>query len=199
MSAIFAGIGTAAATIAFWAIARRVARARDIPIGTLPVWLPTVAAATAFIVAWTEPAGYARSAILAGVAVAALIDARTGFIFDPLSAAIVLGTFIAATGDRAVFGAIVGSLGVGSALGILYVLTRRVGIGLGDVKLGLGVGAALGWNVGLTAIGLAFVFGAAYGIARLIRGASRRTPVRFGPFVAAGTYVAILLPNGGGR
>jgi leader peptidase (prepilin peptidase)/N-methyltransferase len=65
------------------------------------------------------------------------------------------------------------------------------------VKLSAVLGVALGFSSSLTAIALAFIFGGAYGTWLLAtKRASLGTPIRFGPFIAAGTFVAILAPLG---
>jgi leader peptidase (prepilin peptidase) / N-methyltransferase len=70
------------------------------------------------------------------------------------------------------------------------------GMGFGDVKLSFGLGLALGWlSWGLVFLGLflGFLLGAVIGvflIATKIR--SRKDHVPFGPFLAAGTVLAIL-------
>lgn len=54
---------------------------------------------------------------------------------------------------------------------------------------------ALGVASGFAAIGLAFVFGGAYGIWLLVtRRAGAGASIRFGPFIAAGTFAALLVP-----
>jgi prepilin signal peptidase PulO-like enzyme (type II secretory pathway) len=56
---------------------------------------------------------------------------------------------------------------------------------------------ALGLSAGLAAIALAFVFGGGYG-AWLLATKRARTgaTIRFGPFIAAGTFVALIVPPG---
>jgi leader peptidase (prepilin peptidase)/N-methyltransferase len=130
-------------------------------------------------------------AVLPGTLVAAAIDARTGRIPDVVSvttAAIVLfASVLAGTLGAALAGAIC----AGAALLLLHVATRGRGLGLGDVKLAVAIGAALGTTSGLVALGIAFVAGAAYGVVLLVLGrAGRRSALPFAPFLALGTAVA---------
>jgi prepilin signal peptidase PulO-like enzyme (type II secretory pathway) len=86
-----------------------------------------------------------------------------------------------------------GSVAVGGSLLLLHALTGGRGLGLGDVKLGTALGMALGPSSGLLATALAFVFGGIYGGWLLAtKRAAPGTPVRFGPFIAAGTLAAVL-------
>ena len=80
----------------------------------------------------------------------------------------------------------------------MHAISKQRGIGLGDVKLrGAALGMALGLSGGLTAIALAFVFGGAYGVWLLAtRRAQRGASIRFGPFIAAGTFATLLVPLG---
>jgi leader peptidase (prepilin peptidase)/N-methyltransferase len=87
---------------------------------------------------------------------------------------------------------------VASALGaagflLLIGLVRPGGMGMGDVKLGLLLGAVLGSAV-VPALAAAFAAGALIGLALLaVRGAAaRRTAVPFGPFLSAGALVALV-------
>lgn len=96
-----------------------------------------------------------------------------------------------------------GWLGVGlgalvwlGVLGGLWVITGGRGMGLGDVKIAPSLGATLGWwGLGVAAIGLlaAFVLGALVAVVLLLaRRVGRKSAVPFGPFLFAGTAVAIL-------
>jgi leader peptidase (prepilin peptidase)/N-methyltransferase len=71
------------------------------------------------------------------------------------------------------------------------------GLGLGDVKLALGLGVALGWygwDVVFLGTFAAFLLAAVYGVALVIAGrAGRKTAVSFGPFMALGALAAVAL------
>ena len=71
------------------------------------------------------------------------------------------------------------------------------GMGFGDVKLALGLGAVLGWyGWGSVVLGTfaGFLFGGLYGLALVVaRRAGRRTSIPFGPFLIAGAFVGLLI------
>ncbi|HWH13249.1 MAG TPA: prepilin peptidase [Miltoncostaeaceae bacterium] len=80
------------------------------------------------------------------------------------------------------------------AAGFLFLLwlVYPGGMGLGDVKLALLLGAVLGVAV-IPALALAFLAGSLLGVALLMRHgrAARRMAIPFGPFLAAGALVAL--------
>lgn len=88
-------------------------------------------------------------------------------------------------------------LGAGIALALMFViyLGARGGMGEGDVRLAPLLGLYLGWlNPGIVPVGLFFGFllGAIVGVALMAaRRGGRRTAIPFGPFLAAGTVVAV--------
>jgi leader peptidase (prepilin peptidase)/N-methyltransferase len=90
-------------------------------------------------------------------------------------------------------------VGAGLALAFmatLYVASRG-GLGDGDVRLSPLLGAYLGWlGLAYVPVGLffGFLFGAVVGVAAMIVGrAGRKTAIPFGPFLAAGTIVAVFV------
>lgn len=88
----------------------------------------------------------------------------------------------------------------GAVLALLAMLVihacSRGGMGDGDVRFSPLLGAYLGWlSLAHVAVGLflGFVFGAVVGLVAMAVGlAGRRTSLPFGPFLAAGTVVAVL-------
>lgn len=89
------------------------------------------------------------------------------------------------------------ALGAGIALvimGLVYVVSRG-GMGDGDVRLAPLLGLHLGYlNPGIVPVGLfyGFVIGAVVGVAVMAAGkAGRKTALPFGPFLAAGTVLAV--------
>jgi leader peptidase (prepilin peptidase)/N-methyltransferase len=133
------------------------------------------------------------AAALAGTLVAAVVDARTGLIPDALTRTTALAALACAFAAGTTPLACGGAYAVGGALLALHVLTGGRGLGLGDVKLGIAIGAGLGPAAGLVALGAAFVLGGAYASWLLLaRRARRGDAVRFGPFLAAGTLAGAL-------
>ncbi|MFJ3974938.1 prepilin peptidase [Streptomyces sp. NPDC090021] len=88
----------------------------------------------------------------------------------------------------------------GGALGAAYLVLHLInpaGMGLGDVKLALSLGVALGWygwGVWATGAFLGLLYGSLYGLSLLLRGsATRDQGFAFGPFMAAGALTGVLL------
>ncbi len=94
-------------------------------------------------------------------------------------------------GERIGWG--LGSMGF---FGLLYFLTKGRGMGLGDVKLVLGLGLVLGAAMGVTLMA-AFMLGAVVGV--LLLGLKERKlgqPIPFGPFLVVGTLVGLVWGEG---
>jgi leader peptidase (prepilin peptidase)/N-methyltransferase len=187
-----------ASTSVAWRLTGRTACNDGVAIGRPPIGLLTAAAVVAALAVGRGNALVLVIAVVTSVTIAALIDSRTGYIFDRITGPFLLAALaIAAVRDNAI-NALIGMAAVAGVLVALYALTARRGIGLGDVKLGAGIGAALGWPMGSVALCAAFIIGGAYGAWLLTTGrAARQTAVPFGPFLALGTYVALLWPLGG--
>ncbi|MFE2563402.1 prepilin peptidase [Streptomyces mirabilis] len=92
--------------------------------------------------------------------------------------------------------ALFGSLVLGGAYFLLFLVNPN-GMGFGDVKLALGIGAVLGWyGWGTVVLGTfaGFLLGGLYGLGLvLMRRAGRKTSIPFGPFLIAGAYVGLLI------
>ncbi len=177
-----------------WFVAGHVARRRALALGPLPVWLLVLGAGAAGGTAVLYPSSDAlpAGAALVGAIVCGLVDARTGFIFDALSAIMAAVSCIAAGLNFHAPDGFLAAAIVGAALGSLYLLTGRRGIGLGDVKLGAAVALGYGLQPAIVAIGSAFVLGALYAVTMIGCGRARRTDaLRFGPFIAGGAAVGL--------
>lgn len=111
----------------------------------------------------------------------------------PAAAVALLGRIALAPGDTVQYA-------LAALLTALFLFLPRLfstsSMGMGDVKLGLLIGAALGWGAASAlALGFLLVFPAALAIA--IRGgvaASRRTAIPMCPFLALGSLVVLLGP-----
>lgn len=76
-------------------------------------------------------------------------------------------------------------------LGFLYLITKKRGMGFGDVKLAIFMGLFLGYSKIIVAFYVAFVVGAIVGLILIIfKKAKRKTQIPFGPFLILGTLVA---------
>jgi leader peptidase (prepilin peptidase)/N-methyltransferase len=196
VNAVLAAVAAALAASGFWLIAAAAARRRQLTIGAPPLLLAIVVTAVSIVGARNNaPAAAVLAA--AGAVVAGVADLRTGFIFDPLTAAIACAVCALEAVNGTLAAGIAGVAAAGGTLLVLHRLTGGRGLGLGDVKLAAAVGAALGWSDGITALAYAFVLGGLYGVWLLAtRRAGRGAAIRFGPFIAAGTCAAILTPAG---
>ncbi|TLS41939.1 prepilin peptidase [Streptomyces montanus] len=92
--------------------------------------------------------------------------------------------------------ALLGALALGGGYFVLFLINPQ-GMGFGDVKLALGLGAVLGWygwgNVVLGTFA-GFLFGGLYGMGLVVvRRAGRKTSIPFGPFLIAGAFVGTLI------
>lgn len=76
------------------------------------------------------------------------------------------------------------------ALLFLVAVASRGGMGGGDIKLALAIGLALGWQLGLVTLAVAFLVGGVFAIALLVRG-KRGKALPFGPFLAIGAWVSM--------
>jgi leader peptidase (prepilin peptidase) / N-methyltransferase len=81
---------------------------------------------------------------------------------------------------------------VGGGVFLVIILGSRGGMGGGDLKLGAMLGAFLGWKALLFALFVAIVSGGVVGAVLLAAGLrSRKDPIPFGPFLAAGGAMAL--------
>lgn len=79
---------------------------------------------------------------------------------------------------------------------LLWWGTRKRGLGFGDVKLVFPLGLIVGWPQILVALFLSFILGATVGIGLILSGRAKfGRPLPFGPFLVAGTALALLWGN----
>ena len=138
-----------------------------------------------------------------GLVVLSWIDLRAHWLpreVTALTAAAAAPLFVVAAlvghEPHRLLGALVGAL-VALVIMLVIHLVGRGGLGDGDVRLAPLLGMALGWlNLALVPVGLLFGFfaGAVTGLVLIAIGrAGRRTQVPFGPFLALGTMVALVV------
>lgn len=78
------------------------------------------------------------------------------------------------------------------ALYSLYVLTKRKGLGFGDVKFAFFIGLLLGLRAGFLALYLAFVTGGVFSILLILAyKKSLKSSIAFGPFIVLGLVVML--------
>jgi leader peptidase (prepilin peptidase)/N-methyltransferase len=142
------------------------------------------------------------AALVAALIVITFIDLEHQIIPDVISLpGIVIGLGCAAVGLGPSLGASLGGLLLGG--GFLYViavgyelLTGREGMGGGDIKLLAMIGTFLGWTGVLTTLLIASFSGALAGGTLILLGrGDGRSPIPFGPFLAAGATFALFFGN----
>ncbi|MEV3859470.1 A24 family peptidase [Streptomyces sp. NPDC050095] len=93
-------------------------------------------------------------------------------------------------------GALLGALAMAAFYLVLHLANSRA-MGFGDVKLALGLGAALGWyGLGVLAIGVlaGVLCNGLYALVLVVaRRAGRKTEIPFGPFMIVGALTGVLL------
>ena len=192
-----------------WLVLRGRCRTCAAPIS---VRYPLVEAATAVLFAaaalrfgtdWALPAFCLFFAALLAVA---LIDLEhfivpNRIVFPMLAISVpLLGLAALLEGDwgRLLTG-VVGAALASNGLLLINLVSPR-GMGMGDVKLAILLGLFLGWlGLGHVAVGLflGFLLGSVGGILLIALGIkTRKDPVPFAPFLAAGAVLAVLAGNG---
>ncbi|MFD8980172.1 prepilin peptidase [Streptomyces sp. NPDC059564] len=180
------------------------ARCRGHRYGPVGAWAASGAVCGALAAAvGPRPEAAAYVALAPALVLLALVDLAVHRLPDVLTLPLAAAT-AALLGAAALLPGAAGSwrlalLG-GGALGAAYLvlfLVNPAGMGLGDVKLALPLGVALGWyGWGVWAAGafLGLLYGAVYGLGLVLRGrATRTTGFAFGPFMAAGALTGVLL------
>lgn len=73
----------------------------------------------------------------------------------------------------------------------LYLITKKKGIGFGDIKLAIFMGLFLGWPKIIVAMYIAFIFGAVVGVIGMgLKKITKKSKIAFGPFLILGTIIA---------
>ncbi|MGW3013132.1 prepilin peptidase [Streptomyces sp. NPDC001219] len=172
--------------------------------GPLPVAAGTALVCAALAAATGPRPELAAWLVMAPVAVLlAAVDWRVRRLPDVLTlplavaGAALLGLGGRLTGETWPFWrALLGGLLLGACYLVLYLVNPR-GIGLGDVKLAVGLGIALGWYGRQTLVvgGAAGVLlGGLYAaVLLLIRPGARKTVMPLGPFMIIGAFCGLLL------
>lgn len=76
---------------------------------------------------------------------------------------------------------------------LVYLITKRQGIGFGDVKFALLMGLSLGYPKIIVAFYIAFLTGALIGIILILFGKAKwKKKIAFGPFLCLGTFVSFV-------
>ena len=150
-------------------------------------------AAGAILSFGATPRGVAATLLAVALVPVVVIDLQHRLIPDVVVLPAALGALVAAAwADPDHFTAsAVAAAGAGAFMFLLWAAYPG-GMGLGDVKLAVLIGAVLGTSV-VPALAIAFAAGAALGVAMLLRhgSAARKMAVPFGPFLAGGALIAL--------
>ena len=163
----------------------------------VPIAILAAAPALTFLSYPVGGAGAIATFVAGVLVVIAVIDARSFRIPNLIvlpSTAIVLAADIALHPDRAAeFG--LATLLTGAAL-LIPNLINGDWMGMGDVKLGMLLGAALGWGV-VGALEIAFMSLLPFALITRLRGGrnARGAAIPFGPFMAFGALVVLIVPR----
>lgn len=142
-------------------------------------------------------------ALAAGLVALSWIDLRTKrlprevtYVTLAIGAPVLVVAALLRDEPRRIVTMIAGALIALAFMALLYTVSRG-GLGDGDVRLSPLLGAYLGW-LGLpyvpVGLFLGFLFGSIVGIGAMVVGrAGRKTALPFGPFLAAGTIVAVFV------
>ena len=80
-----------------------------------------------------------------------------------------------------------GALLAFAVIGLIILITRGKGMGIGDLKLAVALGVIFGWPDIILILGLSFIIGSIYGVYLLIRKMKGlKDSVPFGPFLILG-------------
>jgi prepilin signal peptidase PulO-like enzyme (type II secretory pathway) len=129
-----------------------------------------------------------------------ILGALATFVYSPSILGVASSSFV---GHYALLFGFQGSLWTNRLLalvllivffGLLSLITKGRGIGMGDLKLSLGLALVFGWPDAVIAIGFAFILGAVVGgLLLLFKGKTMKTAVPFVPFIALGAVLVFLL------
>lgn len=93
----------------------------------------------------------------------------------------------------AFLGAVCGYLTLFIIYEVFKLITKKEGVGFGDFKLYAMMGAWLGWQMLPQILFVAAGLGTIFGLSGIIFGKkSRETPIPFGPYLAAGAWIAMI-------
>lgn len=124
-----------------------------------------------------------------------ITDWEHQLIPDELSFTLIIVSFVAiliTSGDMWYIHMISG-FGAALFLLLLHLITLGRGMGLGDVKLAIGVGIILGWPYTLTWLFTSFILGAIIGVLLLsLKRAKFGKHIAFGPFLILSFFVVLL-------
>lgn len=165
-----------------------------------------LSAALAALIAWRFGPSWpcvAALALTGTLLVLSFIDWDTQLLPDSLTLPLIwagllcnlAGTFVPL--DDAVTGAVAGYLFLWLVYWLFRLARGKEGLGYGDFKLLAALGAWLGWAALPQIVLIASVSGAVAGITAIAAGRhARGMPIPFGPFLALGGFITLMVGNG---
>lgn len=140
----------------------------------------------------TTIAGWILVVILLG---AAFIDIDYGIIPDRLTYSGMIIGLLLSFGTLGFVPALIGLLAFGGLL-LSVAIVSQGGMGGGDVKLAAAIGAFAGIGGSAVTLFIASLTGTIFGLGViLIKKTGRKTPIKFGPFLAVSAYIAFLFAD----
>lgn len=130
--------------------------------------------------------------IFSSLIVVFFTDLKYGIIPDKVvfTATIITFIFLISQYPNLLISNFLSGIGASAFLGLLFLITRGRGMGLGDVKLAFLMGLFLGFPKIIPAFYLAFLTGAAVSLILILAGKKRfGQTISFGPFLVLGTIL----------
>ena len=165
---------------------------------------PGKAPPAAFVILWTgvltvaaftwAPRPWAAVDLTPLLVLVAVVDLEHHLILDEtILTGVITGLALATAGlSMTLWSAIGGLLLIGGLMLVVGILGRG-GMGGGDVKFGAVIGVFAGPWLGLLALFFGFILAALAGVGLLLsRRKGRKDAIPFGPFLAAGTFLAVV-------
>lgn len=129
-------------------------------------------------------------------AVGSLVHCYTDFkqqiLYDEVSLFMLGAGFVHVGMHQGILAGLIGAAVVGGLFFLLFGFCNG-GMGFGDVKLAVVLGAWLGWQQGLLSLLLALCFGAIVGLALMVfAGKNSKTAIPFGPYLCLSGAVMLV-------
>jgi prepilin signal peptidase PulO-like enzyme (type II secretory pathway) len=169
----------------------------------IPLWLPVVELSTAgaFALVFWQSWGLAWWLVFLRLVIAAFLiviffaDLKYQLVYEGVIYLALGVSFIyqlvVTNGWVGLVNLLLSSLVVGLFFYGLYLLTRKKGLGFGDVQIGFLMGFLLGWPKIIVALYLAFLTGALLGIILMIANLAKlKTKVPLGSFLVLATFIS---------
>lgn len=121
-------------------------------------------------------------------------DLRYSLILDKVSLTALVIAFVANyLLGKPLLNLVIAALIIGGFFLLQFVVSKGKWLGGGDIRLGLVMGAMLGWPLAIVALGLAYIIGAAFGLILIVlKKKSLSSQLPFGTFLSLTTWACLL-------